>query len=78
MLGSVNRHCSDGRLLERFFRDDSKAKALMHRHLSFISVEPVIGRRLTIFTTMPVYVFPWETVLLESGFRREQVGSHNF
>ena len=78
MSGSVNRHCSDDRLLGRFFRDESKAKALMYRHLSFISVEPVIGRRLTIFTTMPVYVFPWETLLLESGFRREQVCSHNF
>jgi hypothetical protein len=60
----MNRHCSDDRLLGEFFRDESEAKALMYRHLSFISVEPVIGRRLTIFTTMPGFVFPWEIFLL--------------
>lgn len=78
MSGSMNQHCSYARLLGNFFGDESEAKALMCRHLSFISVEPVIGRRLTIFTTMPVFVLPWEIFLLESGFRRDQVCSHCF
>lgn len=51
----------------------SEAKALMKQHLSFISVEPVFRRRLSIFVRMPVLVLPWEMFLLSSGYRREEV-----
>ena len=73
MSGSISQEGSHDRVLRRFFSDISKAKELMTRHLSFVSVEPTFCKRLSIFTTMPVFVLPWEILLLDSGFEQEEV-----
>ena len=73
MAGSIRQDRSHDRILQCFFGDISQAKELMKRHLSFISVEPIFRKRLSIYTTMPVFVLPWEIFLLDSGFEKEEV-----